>query len=490
MNRMGNSDNERGMAKQSATREVIDDPLKVRSQADRSSLQNREQVKDLRHQLNAQLKENARLQDTMAKRTADYEDKLKKMRELFAQSTKNLDKYRASVSAKESEYNQLKDELEKCQAQEQEWRSNVEAQHRDIERLRSETNTLKAQQTSHSNQLEAQVRQLSLQLERTKTDYEQYKKRANIVLKQNTNDQSGNTRINELEITVNQLQREKSVYETDQKQQQKKYDLLAHDLRESLKRIQQLEIKANAFNKSEQERIASQEALSRLHEEMAQERTSFGKAMASLTETHESTVRKLKDALMAKEMESLSIENRSDQSSKHAVTDFSMQQLQEENAKLKEDLAHLQALYEKQKQASTPVTTSPSSSAHDDSVKANFTETSEEPSGDVYTSMSQLISPFVTRPDSQEELKKQVQRLATMLQESEERVAALSAQEKVLKNEIRKLDAFDKRQNMNAEYLKNVLLKFLQSDNKAFMVPVLAKLLCLDDAETAKLESL
>ncbi|KAI9305461.1 hypothetical protein BJ944DRAFT_67796 [Cunninghamella echinulata] len=47
----------------------------------------------------------------------------------------------------------------------------------------------------------------------------------------------------------------------------------------------------------------------------------------------------------------------------------------------------------------------------------------------------------------------------------------------------------DKRQNMNVEYIKNVLLKFLMSDNKEFLVPVIAKILFLDQNETEQLQN-
>lgn len=38
--------------------------------------------------------------------------------------------------------------------------------------------------------------------------------------------------------------------------------------------------------------------------------------------------------------------------------------------------------------------------------------------------------------------------------------------QRVLTLYLRKLDAFDRRQNLNVEYLKNVFLKFCQAENK------------------------
>jgi len=42
-------------------------------------------------------------------------------------------------------------------------------------------------------------------------------------------------------------------------------------------------------------------------------------------------------------------------------------------------------------------------------------------------------------------------------------VKRLEEQEKVLKEEIRRMDRMEKRQDMSIEYLKNVVLKFLES---------------------------
>ena len=67
---------------------------------------------------------------------------------------------------------------------------------------------------------------------------------------------------------------------------------------------------------------------------------------------------------------------------------------------------------------------------------------------------------------SQEREKEQalkIQHLAELLNDSEATVKRLEEQEKVLKEEIRRMDRMEKRQDMSIEYLKNVVLKFLES---------------------------
>lgn len=56
-----------------------------------------------------------------------------------------------------------------------------------------------------------------------------------------------------------------------------------------------------------------------------------------------------------------------------------------------------------------------------------------QPASDVYASMSSLLSPLVSRqtPDERIGVEKQVQRLSEMLHESQDKITALQAQEKV-----------------------------------------------------------
>ncbi|KAG1171901.1 hypothetical protein G6F70_006670 [Rhizopus microsporus] len=76
----------------------------------------------------------------------------------------------------------------------------------------------------------------------------------------------------------------------------------------------------------------------------------------------------------------------------------------------------------------------------------------------------------------QTRLERELQELRISLHEYECDNRSLRRQEQLLKSEIRKMNAVDKQQNMSIEYLKNVILKFLMSDNKQSMVPVISKL--------------
>ncbi|KAG1322028.1 hypothetical protein G6F62_010478 [Rhizopus arrhizus] len=99
-----------------------------------------------------------------------------------------------------------------------------------------------------------------------------------------------------------------------------------------------------------------------------------------------------------------------------------------------------------------------------------------------------IIKESSTSPsEEQEKLEKQIDELRILLRECQGDNKLLRHQERLLKSELRKLNEVDKKQNMNTEYLKNVLLKFLISENKQTMVPIISKLLSLDEAETISL---
>ncbi|KAG2218854.1 hypothetical protein INT45_011278 [Circinella minor] len=460
-----------------------------------------EQVKDLKYQLSGKSNEITKLQENSSSRASEYDEKMKKMREIFAQATKNLDGYRASIAAKDLELQRLKDDLDQYQVREQELHSNVETQTRDTEKLTSEVNSQKALYGSQINQLEAKVRQLSTQLQQTRNDYDQYKKRASQLLQKNNNAQTESSRLSELEDTIRQLRFEKSELETENADNARKIELFEHDIHQALERIQNLENDNEALIKVKEDNSAKQIQIHRLQERLSADRVSHEQALKASEEAHEIIVRRLKESIeRAKQnkdnndIKSPEQNNKKDDDEKEAM-DRIMELLHDENSQLRKKLAMKEEELSNllQQQPSTP---SPQQPIHQEnsSVAILNPSTEEDPSVeiDVYASMSHLLSPFVGGnnsgiSDNRIDLEKQVQQLREMLDESEDRVTALRTQEKVLKEEIRKLDSFDRRQNLSIEYLKNVLLKFLQSENKEFMVPVLGKLLSLSPDETDEL---
>ena len=69
-------------------------------------------------------------------------------------------------------------------------------------------------------------------------------------------------------------------------------------------------------------------------------------------------------------------------------------------------------------------------------------------------------------PQQVQQLSTRLQHLSELLAESEDAVLRLTAQERVLKDEIRRLDSVHSVRDLNAEYAKNVLFKFFSAPDR------------------------
>jgi len=89
---------------------------------------------------------------------------------------------------------------------------------------------------------------------------------------------------------------------------------------------------------------------------------------------------------------------------------------------------------------------------------------------DAAVALNQLLAsedaPAAATEQTLQQLRARVQHLSELLAESESTVLQLTAQEKVLKDEIRRLDSLQGVKDMNAEYAKNVLFKFFESPER------------------------
>lgn len=78
---------------------------------------------------------------------------MKKMREIFAQATKNLDGYRASIAEKDAEIDHLREELGKSQARERELQDMTDSLKRDVDKLGADMNSARAAYGAQIKQL-------------------------------------------------------------------------------------------------------------------------------------------------------------------------------------------------------------------------------------------------------------------------------------------------------------------------------------------------
>ncbi|KAL9560282.1 hypothetical protein MBANPS3_000009 [Mucor bainieri] len=450
-------------------------PNMMMRESDKVNFQLQEQAKDLKYQLKHLTAEHSKLQETLSTKT-----------KIFGQASKNIDNYRASIASKDVEIGKLKLELEECQQREQSYKSTSESQQLTIEKLNTELTSTKTFYGTEIKQLEAKNRQTSVQLEQTKNNYEQYKKRAHILLEKNKEKQSDASRVNQLQDLVEQLQHQKSKYEQEQQEKAEQQLLLEHDLRKAIDRINELESMQHVLAKKETSFSTEKSALETKLRAMTKQFHQTSQQLTALQSKYDEQIK-----LSTNSLEPLKLRLQELQE----TNDSLYQQIQIKDNEIEkliistptspppaDEVAELPPPPQQNPQQQSPSATTPPLAQQQASSQA-------QPVSDVYASMSSLLSPLVSRqiPDERIGLEKQVQRLSEMLHESQDKITALQTQEKVLKDELRKMDAFEKRQDMNVEYLKNVLVKFLMSENKQTMVPILAKLLCLDETETNSL---
>ncbi|CAO3587660.1 unnamed protein product [Absidia cylindrospora] len=433
------------------------------------------------------------------------------MREIFGQATKNIDKYRSTISSQEQTISRSNDELAEANLHITDLTSTVATQKHDYTLLTSELKELKSSYQFECDQQESCKRQLSNQLEQTKNDYEQYKKRAHQLLQQKS-DQKDDTRLGDLQSQLKNLEMMKIEYQTENVEQARKIELLNLDLRQSLDHIRELQTTRTMYIDNMKELDENRLRVDQLEKQVKKDRADYDKSLKSVSESYEATIQQLKSSIVLKSSssdlsqqveiisktssDSIQKPKNSQQQEEESAMDSIMEYLNEDNGRLRQLLNEKEQICIELQQKVLDLQQRYQQNDDDDDDKGGGGRIDPRQQAnendnhvDVYESMMQLLSPLVSRQETPgADMEKQVSRLKDMLQESEDQIAALRKQEKLLKDEVRKLDSVDKRQNMSVEYIKNVLLKFLTSENKEVLVPVLAKVLFLDPSETEQLQ--
>jgi len=85
--------------------------------------------------------------------------------------------------------------------------------------------------------------------------------------------------------------------------------------------------------------------------------------------------------------------------------------------------------------------------------------------------------------------RKRIQEMTDQIQEYENRARLFQEQDKVLKEQLREAERSKKREgNFQLDYLKNIVVKFITTDEKDKLVPVLATLLQLTPTEIQQIK--
>ncbi|CAG8561778.1 5236_t:CDS:10, partial [Diversispora eburnea] len=427
-----------------------------------------EEVKDLRIQLSSKQNE---LNKTLELTKLENNEKMKKLKGIFNDVNKKLTELRQTVVTKDSEIEELKKTMENLKEKDEKSKSSVDE--KSIEKLTTELHSQASTYNAQIEQLESKLRQTTQQNTSLKSEFQQYKARAHSLLEQK------NLSINNNIIDID------SVAELNYSQE--KIRVLERDLKQSLKRNGQLE---KEFGKSQQvlkENVKVIRTLQENYQSLLEENEKLKKSQRETEEQYKSNVNDFNDRF-----------NKSTE-----LIQKSLKQKQEENDQLQSILENRIITTITTTNITTNTTninsTGKIQSMRNHHVRRESSRSSSPSSphsrpNSIYNSLSDLLADTEERAstlsDKEQDYALKLQHMAEMLNESEVHVQRLMEQEKILKEEIRKLDRLEKRQDLNIEYLKNVVLKFFETDSteREHLIPVISTVLQLSPEETLSLK--
>ncbi|KAF0548404.1 grip and coiled-coil domain-containing protein 2 [Gigaspora margarita] len=472
-----------------------------------------EEVKDLKIQLNDKQNEFSKAQELVNKRTADlektkmeYEEKLKKMRGIFNAANKTINELRQNVASKNTEIEELKAKIESLEEKDQKTKSTADESRKSVEKLTTEMHSQAAMYNAQIEQLESKLRQATQHTTQVKAEFQQYKIRAHALLEQKKNTNADNSRpdTSELIATNKKLETDLSFKTTELKYAHNTIKAVENDLKRALELNAHLEKELEKAQKTARENTDSIKEIQEKLQELSKENVTLQEALREAKANYTASVKDFDDKLskstdvIKKNLQQKLEENEQLQSIS--------EQLGEELTKLREELSQrIEQVDDLKKQLAAvkaPLTLRTNIRKDDSrpSSPSPSLKTLSRPSS-THNSLSDLLSDTEGRismvstsslesSDKEKDYIMKLKHMAEMLNESEYQVQKLTEQEKFLKEEIRKLDRTEKRQNLNVEYLKNVVLKFFESNHvdREPLVPVISTILQLSPEETMSLK--
>ncbi|KAG0056539.1 hypothetical protein BGZ83_004562 [Gryganskiella cystojenkinii] len=473
----------------------------------------------------------------LTKQKSDHEEKMKKMKAIFAAANKNLNEYRQSIAAKDEEIAELNTRLESKGPSEEQ----ALEQSQLVQDLEAELKKQSEQAATKLEQVEGKYRQTNTQLEKLKAEYQQYKQRASLLLQQQRDSVQADddSKQRELQLQLDALSKENRSIVQDLQDADSKKSALESELQLALDQIASLESSHEINRRQERQSTRQIKDLERSLKESQREREAAESRLASLQELREveaqslmqelgGTTKHIEDRLAKKEEENAELQKILDRSSDElAAAKQEIQNLRdlvsssESNAEGPSP-GHIQTGSSQELDGKGPghlaVTTSfgprASFSPFDQEspisrASSSLSLPAEKPP--VYSTLSDLLAakPLVERSpfgdnnntnvglglsttatvtsSKEKEYQVKLQHLTELLNESEANHQRLLDQEKVLKEEIRNLDRAERRQNLSVDYLKNIVLKYLETSDREQLLPVLTTVLQLSPVEVASL---
>ncbi|CAG8494919.1 19361_t:CDS:10 [Dentiscutata erythropus] len=476
-----------------------------------------EEVKDLKIQLNEKQNELSKTQELVNKRTADlekskteYEEKLKKMRGIFNAANKTINELRQNVASKNKEVEELKANIESLEEKDQKTKSTADESRKSVEKLTTEMHNQAAMYNSQIEQLESKLRQATQQTTQIKSEFQQYKIRAHTLLEQknlnNTNADNSRPDVSELTAANKKLETDLSFKTTELKYAHNSIKAIENDLKRALELNAHLEKELEKTQKTARENADSVKDLQEKLQELSKENVTLQEALHEAKANYTVSVKDFDDKLL--KSTDIIKKNLQQKLEENEQLQSISEQLGEELTKLREELSQRsEQIDDLKKQLAAAVVKAPLT------LRTNIRKDDSRPSSpspslktysrpnSTHNSLSDLLSDTEGRismvstsalesSDKEKDYIMKLKHMAEMLNESEYQVQKLMEQEKFLKEEIRKLDRTEKRQNLNVEYLKNVVLKFFETNpvDREPLVPVISTILQLSPEETMSLK--
>ncbi|KAF9951545.1 hypothetical protein BGZ72_006965 [Mortierella alpina] len=501
-----------------------------------------EKIKDLTLQLSTQTEKSQELERTLNQRSedltkqkSDHDEKMKKMKAIFAAANKNLNEYRQTIAAKDEEIAELRSRLETqppAVLDEQ-----VTEQNQAVQDLEAELKSQSEAAAIKFQQMEGKYRQANSQLEKLKEEYQQYKQRASTLLQQQresvqTDDDS---KLKELQDQLEVMSKDNRSIANDLQEAEARKSQAESELQLAMDQIASLESSHEMSRRQERQHTRQLKDLERALKDAQREREAAESRIASLQELQAVEAQSLMQELggNTKHIEERLAKKEEENAELHRILDRSSDEL----AAAKQEIQNLRDLVSSSEaKPDAPTFASASASPHNDTEVRNQVQQllistgmgarpsfphqdqespisrasssmslpTERPA--VYSTLSDLLAakPLVDRSPFSEpnagpavhaplsstkekEYQVKLQHLTELLNESEANHQRLLDQEKLLKEEIRNQDRAERRQNLSVDYLKNIVLKYLETTDREPLLPVLTTVLQLSPAEVASL---
>jgi len=489
-----------------------------------------ETINELQEKINTLQSENQKFESNTSEfeaYKAKNKEKVQKMKSLLTAANKslieirqqNIDKNEEIIKQKEliATLTENKDKLEKS-----------------TKDIKDNFDNIVNTSQSERDALNLKINQLTIDLNNAKkenndlqTEYQKYKNRANILFQQYS-ENNIKMKINELEAINSKLEEEKRNEKSKFDEISKRNSSIKDELNNAYEKISTLQNQIFDYEKDMQESNQVKAEITILKTKLKEKEDKHAKELQNIKNNNEIEIQDMKKKY-DDEIEKLHLINEQKDKDYYSLKSNN----NELNNKLKEKIEEIEKLKKdfkekiekQQKQNNLTISTNatilnskpasslntltaeqstltqlispiPSNRTSNTPVSLSVLLNPNDSTNNINNSSSELPSsldiPKVNNYSGtlELELKKQVQNLMELLNESEKNVQELTKKEKDLKEELDKMNRDEKRTTVNMEYLKNVVLSFLESNEKDKLVPVITNLLQLDSKEIERLQAI